>query len=522
VGLIRLTRTLVVAISALLLSGATRAQDAPPADPPVIEHVTGDLYMFRANAGVSVFLVTPDGIIMADPLGRLTARPLESALAERFPGRPVRFVVHTTHRFDRADGASRFDRDAEIVAHRSFNDRVSGARRALSDDLLDLDTNRDGTLEAGEVAGDHRAADLLAHDDNRNGRVTPDELYRFVVRPEREFDSARTIELGGRATRLIAVSAPGADALIVLHFTNERRLFVRGYPNLTASRPAKAPALRDVAIQIRRLAALEFDSLMTGDGTTIVKADVVALDRYLTDLRIDVREGFDRGQTLDELQSSRIPDADTATPFYAQRRAHIADFYRHLSASRIALAASPSVNALSPNAAYCLSYVSCERDRLVPGMTVSAIVSYRRWAATVEASFEAQSFTSRTSTLHDDAWAHRETTASFMFGRSGPVARPRTYTFSGGVSVVRVDSDGISRRKQVFATLGGIRALHFRDSRLGVTGGVDVNLGSARRFSVVLPLRVTYSFGEPGELRPNQLSLRTGVGLRLGVYRSAN
>src|SRR5688572_25678456 len=87
---------LCIAAGSAIASG----QPAPMTAVPQIANVGGDLYRVQVGDQATVFLVTPQGIILADPLSYDVAAWLRKELESRFPGRPVRYVLHTHHHFD--------------------------------------------------------------------------------------------------------------------------------------------------------------------------------------------------------------------------------------------------------------------------------------------------------------------------------------------------------------------------------------------------------------------------------------
>src|SRR5687768_13032403 len=95
--------------------GTRQAPDSSPVQtvPVEVTQISGDFYPFRAGAEVSVMAVMPDSIVIADPLSRGAVRTLASELRRLFPNHPVRFVVLTSHRFERAEGAQLFAKAAE-------------------------------------------------------------------------------------------------------------------------------------------------------------------------------------------------------------------------------------------------------------------------------------------------------------------------------------------------------------------------------------------------------------------------
>src|SRR5262249_34665845 len=117
-----------------------------------IARVSGDLYRLQDGRRATVFLVTDAGILLADPLDDAAARWLKAALAERFPGRIVRYVVQSYPTFDRASGGLVFRPEADVVGHASFNNAVAAESRVWPPSVAALDRNGNKRLDADELA----------------------------------------------------------------------------------------------------------------------------------------------------------------------------------------------------------------------------------------------------------------------------------------------------------------------------------------------------------------------------------
>ena len=63
-----------------------------------------------------MFLVTPDGVILADPIGIDFARWLKTELSDRF-GSTVKYVIYSHHHPEHATGGTVFADTATFVAH---------------------------------------------------------------------------------------------------------------------------------------------------------------------------------------------------------------------------------------------------------------------------------------------------------------------------------------------------------------------------------------------------------------------
>jgi alkyl sulfatase BDS1-like metallo-beta-lactamase superfamily hydrolase len=94
------TRLLASGLLACVVTAAYAQQPQGPAMRSIVR-VTGDLYRAQNNDHYTVFLVTPAGIILADPISTDFSTWLAGQLAERFPNRPVRYVLYSHHHQDR-------------------------------------------------------------------------------------------------------------------------------------------------------------------------------------------------------------------------------------------------------------------------------------------------------------------------------------------------------------------------------------------------------------------------------------
>jgi len=77
----------------LLIFGALTQSFAQQEPTREITQITGDLYRVQNNNHFTVFLVTDEGIILADPINSEFSTWLKGELAERYDV-PVRYVYH--------------------------------------------------------------------------------------------------------------------------------------------------------------------------------------------------------------------------------------------------------------------------------------------------------------------------------------------------------------------------------------------------------------------------------------------
>ena len=103
-----------------------QAQDAPKRE---IVQISGDLYRFQNKFHYSVFLVTPEGVIVTDPINADAAKWLKAEIASRF-GKPIRYVVYSHDHADHIAGGEVFAADgAIVVAHEKAKRAILGEKR---------------------------------------------------------------------------------------------------------------------------------------------------------------------------------------------------------------------------------------------------------------------------------------------------------------------------------------------------------------------------------------------------------
>ena len=239
-------------------AGPAAAQDEVKRE---ITNIAGDLYRFQNNFHVSVFLVTPEGVIATDPINAEAAQWLEAEIRERF-GQEIRYLVLSHDHVDHSSGGEVFADTATVIAHEN-------ARRA--------------------IIGEQRPTAV----------------------PELTFNDRMTIELGGKRVELIYPGRGHSDNLIVMYFPEERAVFTVdmisvkrvGYMTLTDA------YIPDWIEAIRRVEAIDFDILVPGHGPMGTKADASDHRAYMEDLYEEVLAAARAGQSLEEMQASITLDA---------------------------------------------------------------------------------------------------------------------------------------------------------------------------------------------------------------------
>ena len=81
-----------------------------------IGQLTASVYWARMDDYMSAFMVTPDGIVLVEPIGTEMATWLKGELARRFKV-PVKYVIYSHHHWDHASGAAVYADTARIIGH---------------------------------------------------------------------------------------------------------------------------------------------------------------------------------------------------------------------------------------------------------------------------------------------------------------------------------------------------------------------------------------------------------------------
>ena len=267
--------TLSFIVSSLVLS-ALPSWAQQPQRPPVrsITRITGDLYRVQNNDHYTMFLVTPAGIILADPINVDAAGWIKAQLAERFPNAPVRYVLYSHHHQDHASGAAVFNDTAELIGHENF----AAALKA-------------------SAAVDAAAA----------------KRFAAVLPPESTYRDRRTVTLGGKTVQLIHPGRTGhAPDFTVLYFPAERVVFGVDFMAVKtvagSNTMANGAPVAEYVNALKAVETLDFEIAAPGHGATGTKADIAAHRKYYEDLGVRVAAGIAAGRTLEQIQASKIMD----------------------------------------------------------------------------------------------------------------------------------------------------------------------------------------------------------------------
>ena len=335
-------RTCVLLFLWALTACASLADAQQPAAPTrSIVNITGQLYRAQNNNHYTVFLVTPDGIIMSDPINRDFARWLKAEYASRFKV-PVRYVLYTHRDWDHASGGVVFADTAEFIAHENMLEAIAPPRGnpSLPADAVKLDANRSGFVERSEASG-NVAEQFALLDYNRDNILSGAEFERGPVSdvypPTRTYTDRHTVTLGGKQVTMTYLGTAHADDSSVLHFPAERAVFSADILQVRRLPGGLAPSVGAWIDALRTINALDFEHALTGHALAGTKKDAAEALRYLEDISTGVAAGIGAGRSLAEIQKTLTLDAYKGFERWdTVRTAHIAAVYATMKGERAA------------------------------------------------------------------------------------------------------------------------------------------------------------------------------------------
>ena len=268
----RLPRTLALAavLAAAFVTAPAVAQAPAPA-PYGTTKIADNVYVFRAGGYQSMFVVSPEGVIVADPIGYADAKAPAAYLQEirKITQAPIKYVIYSHHHYDHSAGGKPFkDAGAVFVAHRNAHKRLAA-------------------LASPDV-------------------VLPDMIVD---------DTGSSIVVGGMRVDLLYLGNNHSDNTLVMLLPRERILYAVDWLPIQAVQFRDMPDgyLPDWLAGIDRALAMDWDRLVPGHpgpgGRLGTKDDIRLLRDYMTDVSNAARTLAAERKCLDDdaMRAVRLP-----------------------------------------------------------------------------------------------------------------------------------------------------------------------------------------------------------------------
>ncbi|MGZ8422479.1 MAG: MBL fold metallo-hydrolase [Nitrospira sp.] len=240
-----------VLLGLLLPISPAAAQQSRPTDE--ITKLAEDVYLFRHQAHQAIFVVTPEGVVVTDPISLEAATWLRTEIA-KMTDQPVRYVIYSHHHNDHITGGRVFADQALFISHQAAQPKI-----------------------------------LAAADP-----TTPV--------PQLTFTDRMTIHLGGKHIELIYTGRNHSDNSLVVLLPKNKLLFAVDFiPVETVAYRALPDGYPDDWIEsLKQIEQLDFDTLVPGHGKVGKKDHVRLFREYLEALRAAVSEQLQKGASLEE------------------------------------------------------------------------------------------------------------------------------------------------------------------------------------------------------------------------------
>lgn len=267
-------RLLALSVAVFTAGFAATALAQAPAQPPMFATTkvegTDNVYVFRYQGHQSMFVVTPAGVIVTDPISYWRPQAAKTYLEEirKVTKAPIKYLIYSHPHYDHIAGGKVFkDAGATVIAHRRAKERLA--------ELKGLD----------------------------------------VVIPDQVVDGKRTIKLGGTTLDLIYTGRNHSDSSIVMLLPKEKILFAVDFNSLGAvpSRLAVNDSYpTEWEASLKRTLALGWERMIPGHpgpgGRLGTRQDMEQQIAFMTDLAAEVKKASDAGKCFDPATKEvRVP-----------------------------------------------------------------------------------------------------------------------------------------------------------------------------------------------------------------------
>ncbi len=261
----------------------TSAQQSRPDDE--ITKLADDVYLFRHQFHQALFITTPQGVIVTDPISADAAIWLKTEIA-KLTDQPVRYVVYSHHHNDHITGGSVYAGSATVVSHAAAREKI---------------------LQAADP-------------------TTPV--------PDVTFTDRMFIDLGGKHVELIYTGKNHSDNSLVVLLPQNKLLFAVDFipVETVAYRTMRSDYPDDWIESLKQVEQLDFEVLVPGHWKIVRKEHVRLFRGYLEDLKAAVLEQVKKGASLEETKKTvRLPKYEQWQRYADWFPENVEGMYRYLS-----------------------------------------------------------------------------------------------------------------------------------------------------------------------------------------------
>lgn len=277
----------VLVVGSLLLQGpGLSAQQSRPDDE--ITPLADDVYLYRHQFHQAIFITTPAGVIVTDPMSSDAATWLKAKI-KTLTDQPVRYVIYSHHHDDHITGGNIFADQARFISHAAAREKI---------------------LQAADP-------------------TTPV--------PDLTFTDRMSIDLGGKHVELIYTGKNHSDNSLVVLLPQNKLLFAVDFipVETVAYRTMKSDYPDDWIESLKQVEQLDFETLVPGHGRVGKKEHVRQFRGYLEDLRAAVEDQVRKGASMEEAKTTvQLPKYGRWQRYADWFPENVEGMYRYLSQQR--------------------------------------------------------------------------------------------------------------------------------------------------------------------------------------------
>jgi glyoxylase-like metal-dependent hydrolase (beta-lactamase superfamily II) len=276
----------LVVCCSLVQAPGTSAQ--PSTADNEITKLADDVYLFRHRFHQSIFITTPKGVIVTDPINSDAAAWLKAEIT-KLTDQPIRYVIYSHHHNDHITGGSVFADTALFISQAAARPKI---------------------LQAADPQ-------------------TPV--------PDLTFTDRMFIDLGGKHVELIYTGRNHSDNSLVVLLPQSKLLFAVDFiPVETVAYRALPDGYPDEWIEsLKQVEQLDFEVLVPGHGKIGKKEHVQLFRGYLEDLRAAVQEQVKKGASIEEAKKAvQLPKYEQWQRYTDWFPENVEGMYRYLSQQR--------------------------------------------------------------------------------------------------------------------------------------------------------------------------------------------
>jgi glyoxylase-like metal-dependent hydrolase (beta-lactamase superfamily II) len=256
-----MSRIHLAGLAAVCVTAALTATAQAQQPPTALTKVPGtdNVYVFRYTGYLSMFIVTPDGVIATDPSSeRRPVKPYIDAI-QSVTKAPIKYVIYSHDHWDHIKGGQPFkDMGATFIAHENAKARIL--------------------------------------------QLKPDD----VVVPDQTVATQKILDLGGTQLVLDYVGKNHSDSMLVMRLPKEKVMFTVDWIPIQSVqfRGMADTYVPDIEESLKKVIAMDWNILIPGHpgpgGKQIgSKQDAVDQLGYLQDLSAAVKQAVQEGKNYD-------------------------------------------------------------------------------------------------------------------------------------------------------------------------------------------------------------------------------